>query len=365
MFAVSPVYWGVLIAVLVLSRVAESNSTPIKRKDGTIWHKPNKSVVILLASILTLVAGFRYMVGTDFPIYYRWPIPQWSLVFHNLIYFHEGGFSLIQRVATLGSYNPQNVIFLCSVITVGLYCRTIYKYSSSYALAMILYLLMGEWQGSFNAIRQYLAAAVLFSGHRLILERRLKDYLLLIFIAALFHKTAVVMTIPYFLFTRKPNQSQIALLLIGALVIRFSYGVLFDAIGDFMGSEQDVEGDEYRSNSINPLRILVAFFPTGVYILQCVKDNLTKEQIFYINAAIFHSFSMLSASGSCYLGRVGVYTAATTIIGYGVLFQLIKDENNRRTTTYIIVALFLIYWLYSVRMVSYGNFMFNFNVRFF
>ena len=40
----------------------------------------------------------------------------------------------------------------------------------------MLYIFIGAWHGSFNGMRQYLAAAILFSGHRFIKERKFKEY---------------------------------------------------------------------------------------------------------------------------------------------------------------------------------------------
>ena len=71
---------------------------------------------------------------------------------------------------------------------------------------------------------------------------------------------------------------------------------------------------------------------------------------------------MIAAMGSAYLARIGAYTNAAVIIAYGALFQLIQNENNRRKTKYLVTAMYLFYWWYSLRAVSDGGFRFNFDI---
>ena len=337
-------------------------STRVKRPDGTIWNKPNPSPVKILATILILVAGLRYWIGADFPAYYEWEPAPWPDVFRAIVGYHEGGFALLVKLSRSLDNNGQHLILSCSFITIGLYCLTIYKHSASFQFSILLYLLMGDWQGSFNAIRQYLGAAVLFSGHRYILERDYRKYFLIVLIAASFHKTALVMILPYFLLTRKPSHGQLALLAVGALVLRFSYGFLFDVVSEIKGQEVDMLADEYYTHNVNIFRVLVACVPILVYLLQCSKTGHTKEQEFYVNIVFFHAFCMIAAMGSAYLARIGAYTNAAVIIAYGALFQLIQNENNRRKTKYLVTAMYLFYWWYSLRAVSDGGFRFNFDI---
>ena len=337
-------------------------STRVKRPDGTIWNKPNPSPVKILATILILVAGLRYWIGADFPAYYEWePVP-WPDVFRAIVGYHEGGFALLVKLSRSLDNNGQHLILSCSFITIGLYCLTIYKHSASFQFSILLYLLMGDWQGSFNAIRQYLGAAVLFSGHRYILERDYRKYFLIVLIAASFHKTALVMILPYFLLTRKPSHGQLALLAVGALVLRFSYGFLFDVVSEIKGQEVDMLADEYYTHNVNIFRVLVACVPILVYLLQCSKTGHTKEQEFYVNIVFFHAFCMIAAMGSAYLARIGAYTNAAVPIAYGALFQLIPKQTNRNGVKSLAVILYFLYWIYSVRALDGGEFHFNLDI---
>lgn len=352
----SPEYWMVLLSILFFGSLAQKNPIVVRKPNMKYTVRPDKGAVIILSVILIAVSGLRYWVGMDYGAYYRWNISEWAVVWDKLIHFREGGFSLLVKLARAIWNDGQSVILISALVTIGLYCQTIYRYSPLYLLSMLLYLFMGEWQGGFNGVRQYLAAAVVFSGHRLILDRKLWQYCLVVLTASMFHMSALVMFLPYFLFTRKPDLPRILLLAAGAVIIRFSYDLIFDLISSYKGSIMDVVGDAYLSNSVNIFRILFAFIPVFIFILLCRKEDYTKEQVFYVNAALFNAFSMLASMGSTYLARIGIYTNAADIIGYVYLLELIDDEKTRKISTCFIMGIYLFYWLYSIQASGIGDF---------
>lgn len=356
----SLVYFAVLAAVIALGSAAEANPKSCLTRKG-IYIRPDPGAVLILSAVLVLVSGLRYRVGTDFMAYYRNRVTELNVVWKSLITFKEPGIKLLSFLSHAIYDEGQSLIFLSALITVGLYCWTIYRHHAMYLVAMLLYLFLGDWQGSFNGVRQYLAAAILFAGHRFILDRKLWQYCLVVFAAALFHTTAIVMILPYFLFNRKPDITQLILLTVGAIVMRFSYSIIFDLIGSYKGSALNVGGDAYLTNDVNILRILVAFIPVIIYIFFCKKEKQTREQDFYVNAVFFNAFSMMAGMGSTYLARIGIYTSAALGIGIGHVFQLIEDEETRKITTYVIMGVYFLYWIYSLQSPSLRNFQWFFN----
>ncbi len=352
----SPVYFVVLITVIVMGHLAEVNPKAVLLSNRRIVVRPDTGAVLILSLTLIIVSGLRYRVGTDYMAYYRNRVMDWQVVWNSLITFKEPGIKLLSFLSHAVIDDGASLIFLSALITVGLYCWTIYRYHAMYLISMLLYLFLGDWQGSFNGVRQYLAAAILFAGHRFILDRKYWQYCLVVFVASLFHTTALVMILPCFLFNREPDVTQLVLLTVGAVVMRFSYGVIFQLIGAYKGTVMNVEGDTYLTNDVNILRILVAFIPVAIYFFFCNKERHTEEQNFYINATFFNAFSMLAGMGSTYLARIGIYTSAAVSIGYGFLLQLIDDEQTKKTVAFVSMTVYLLYWLYSLQGASIRNF---------
>ena len=347
----SYVYWLVLFFVLALGKAAEDNPKSHISRDGRHTVRPDTGAVILLSLVLILVSGLRYRVGSDFMAYFRYNPTGWDQVWDALIHFREGGFAIIAMLSRAIFDHGQSLIFVSALITIGLYCWTIYRYNTMFLVSILLYIFTGQWQESFNIMRQCLAGAILFAGHRYILDKKFWNYLLVVIAASMIHITAVIMIIPYFLFNRKADLKQIFILAVFAIIARFSYDFFFTLIGVFKGVAY-YRANEYASRSVNVFRILVGFIPVAIYIIVCRKKNQTREQNFYINSLFLNAFALLAGMGSAYFGRIGAYTGAIVTIGYGHLFRLIDDERTRKITVYVTMLMFFFYWLYSLMIAG-------------
>ena len=130
---------------------------------------PNLYIASLIYFLLVFIAGFRYDVGVDFFSYFYSFNSDLENVILSIKIFKEPGIRILSFVSRKLIFdNGISLIFTCSSITIFLYLFTIYKYSKSFAFCVILYMLMGEWHGSFNGIRQYIASAILFFGHNVL-----------------------------------------------------------------------------------------------------------------------------------------------------------------------------------------------------
>lgn len=355
----SMIYFAVVGVVLVLGHLAEANPRYVTLSSGKVVVRPDAVLAFLVSAMLTAVSGFRYFVGTDFAAYYNNRVTEWADVWNRLITLKEPGLRLFSFIAHKVYDNGQSLILLCAVFTVGLYCLTIYKYHVMYQISLLLFIFMGDWQGSFNAVRQYLAAAILFAGHRLIKDRKIIKYSILVFVAFLFHTSAIIMIVPYFLLTRKPDITQLVVMAAGTVVLMLSYNVLFRFIGEAKGTTMNTE-DEYLSTGVKLPRILVTFVPVVVYIFMSNKEKLTGEQEFYINSMFFNAFCMMAGMASKYFARIGIYTAAPVIIAYGHLFQTIDDEQTRKMIAFLTLSLYFLYWVYSLSAAGISKFTFCF-----
>lgn len=343
----SYIYWFVLVVVFVMGKIAETNPICSIGRNNNYEIRPDTGAFIILSVTLILVAGLRYRVGADYMSYFNWEVTSWGQVWGKILQFKEGGFSLLALISRTIINHGQSIIFFSSLITVGLFCRTIYKYHTMFLVSMLLYIFLGLWQESFNAVRQCMASAIVFAGHRFILTKKPWRYFLVVFCAAMFHASALVMIMPYFLFNRKADMKQIILLTIGAIILRFSYDIIFTVIEEYKGRAL-LGTAAFYSREVNGFRVAVAFIPIVLYILLCRKDNQTEEQNFYVNALLFNAFAMLAGMGSAYFGRIGLYTNAAVTIGYGHLLQLIDDERTRKVVLFVIMIVFSLYWLYSI-----------------
>ena len=288
---ISAVYLMVLLVTVTFGLMAQTNPKTRITRAGAYLTRPDPVFAFAVAATLIAVAGLRFRVGTDYMAYYRTRVTDWQTVWDYLIHFREPGIRLLSKISTMILDDGATLIFICSIIIIGIYSLMIYRYSPMYLVSILLFIFLGDWTGSFNGIRQYLAAAIVFAGHRYILKRRFIPYLLTVLLAMLFHKSAAVMILPYFLFARKPDATQFVILAMGALIIRFSYEVVIDLIELFKGTIIDWT-EAYMVREINPLRIAVGFVPVILFFTSCDRKRMNKTQEFYMNGLLFHAFAM-------------------------------------------------------------------------
>lgn len=357
------VYFITLFSLLVLCFLVRyfDYKTLTLANNGTVKHTSTaKFFYILVFAVLVFVAGFRYYVGTDFGNYYLFYERYADEFFEHLKTLNEPGFRFICWIIVLFGGNGSTFIFVASFITIGLFLITIYKNTDMLIPATLLYVFLGCWHGCFNGVRQYLAAAIVFAGLKFIKERKFLKYALVIFIAFLFHSSALMMIFPYFMAYNKISFRNIVLLIAGSLVILFSFTEVLQFAG-FLLQEEFAEGDEYITNSVNIFRILVAIAPAIFFLFVYQKRPINKEQQFWFNMLIINGVMMFATSNSTYLARMGIYTAPFSAIGIPELIKGISEKDKKLVTTLILLA-FAAFWWYEIsNSSSLNNFKWMFN----
>lgn len=305
--------------------------------------------LFIAAAVLVLVAGLRYRVGTDYAAYasnyYDYIIEVWQ----SIKSLDE---PVIRIIAWIGSkfYNDYaSMLFLAAVVTIALSMRTIYKNTDKFLFATLLYIFLGCWTGLFNGVRQYLACAIVFAGHRFIFEKKFLKYALVVFLAFLTHKSALIMIVFYFVANRKITVMNMVILALGTVVLLYSYDYVFEIIG--WAREAPLPRDTYITSSVNPLRIAVAIAPALLIPVYLKEIEINPEKTFYANWLIIHGAMMVATSRSAYLARMGIYTGIFTAIALPRILDK-KSRQNFILETAIIVFYFA-YWWYEIMTSSY------------
>lgn len=334
------VYYTVIASLFLLAandRLLSNNS----KSSGE--RKPNIITRILMVTALFCVAGLRYNVGTDYYNYYA------SYDFFKtapLSINDEPAIKIVARIAEQIYDAPGTMIFLAAAFTVILMTVTIIKNSDMYWFSIILYVFLGLWHGCFNGVRQYMAAAVLFAGHRFIKDKKFVPWCIVVFLATMCHVTAIIGILFYFYPKLKISVKNILISIIAALIGINLYDRIFDAISFLKSDSFDFEGvgSGYLLNSINPLRIIVAWVPITFFWIFRKYYNLTDGKFkFYMNMSMLHAVLMTTAMNSTYLGRVGIYTGIYNTITWPILLKK-AEPTTKRALIVLMLLLYGVYW---------------------
>ena len=350
------VYYITFACVFFLCAIAQAYDSPYPSKRDTlqIRHAPLPAILLFaVIMILVCVSGFRFRVGTDYgAYYYNYKIYANGLVeaFREL---SEPGYPLSSWLATKIYDNGATAIFIAALVTIYPALRVVYHHTDRVLLATFLFLMLGCWHGSFNGVRQYLAATMLFCGYEYLESKQFWKYLFFVFLAFLFHRSAIVMAALYFAVHQKINLRNLAIVVAGTLVL-FTF---YDRVLEFAGwiTESDYSMDNaYASHAVNTLRVLAASAPAAVFLVLYWRQDRTPRETFFLNLTVIHAAIRIATMSSALLYRIGIYTTLFQVIAIPELLKGLPPKT-KKSITFVMIPLFAYFWWYEVSKSYYLN----------
>ena len=352
------VYDITVLVVVVISLLAQISGKKYKNNKNEIRIDYNIFFLIIIGAVLIFVSGFRWQVGTDYYLYSihytRYITDFWEYI----LSLNEPGIAIIAKVSSWFYNDYATMFFLAALITIGLSIRTVVKNTKMLTLSILLYIFIGAWHGSFNGVRQYLAVAVIFAGHRFIIERKFLKYFGVVLLASLFHISALAMIILYFVPLKKLNLKKIGLMVLVTIVAIYSYEYIFDFLESLKGT--NLTEYDYMLREVNILRIAVQIAPLIVYYTLTIKKKLEPEDLFYINMLFVNAAIAIATSDSAYLARFYIYTNIFATISIPRLINF-KDKHLTFLLTFVIIILYAMYWYIEISSLQEFKWIFNRN----
>lgn len=338
------VYLAVLGVLLIISLTASPAAGFAGQFDNSPARPASQPLLLALSgALLFCVSALRWRVGTD----YRGYAASWASYLDGpLSITAEPGIKVIARVGTLISDDYVPMFALAAAATIGLCIWTIYRYSVAPQFSVLLFVLGGAWHGSFNSIRQYIACAILFAGHRFAVNRRFVPYLVIVFVASLFHVSALVAIFLYFVPTRRLGVGSLILLFVATVIVGSLHGQLIGVAEAIR--EADISESAYYLKSINPTRILFAFSPVVLYAIFTDKDSIRAPEFYYANLAVVNSAVWLASFDSAYVARFATYTNIFLVLSIPILLNH-RDVTVKTSLSVIVLIAFSIFWYFDIR----------------
>ena len=321
-------------------------------------HSGTTRIVFIFMTVsLILISGLRFGGGDYFTYYhiYEYYANTFS---ESLKSLDEPGMRFICWVLVKFTKDPVALFLTSAIITIGLSMRVIYKQTDRLLMASLLFLFLGCWHESFNAVRQCLAAAIIFCGFNYLKDKKFIKYSVIVFIAFLFHRSALIMILPFFIVRNKISRRNIFLIIVGSIIILYSYGFIYGMTETLLDKDLSLDLN-YINKGVNLFRIAVAIVPTVYFLLGFKQDESDTLSSFYMNLLLIHSSIMLMSSGSAYFARMGIYSAPFCCIAIPELSKR-KKQNNNSIWEFVIMLLFLIYWIYDISAFNFGSVTFDF-----
>ena len=342
-----------------------------------VLKKKTPFFLIIAGVLMIIFSGFRYFVGADYPIYRNLYsgfslyttykdvldkalfIPtseqiEWIYVLLNKILFDIGSPFYM-------------VTFVMVLMSISLKFTTIYQNLAYPVLGAFMYFMPLYFFEDSGQIRQGMGVAICVFSYRYIKARNLPMFLLMMYIAVGFHKTAVAFLPAYWIVKIPMNKARIiAVIVIAILLSPFEVYRIFGSLIDNIGSQDVSDGfsgyvnDSQFGQSVafGLADIIKIFF---IYILYKFDEDGCREVEYYEymrNLAVFGLFLFYIFRGNrIFAIRLpGAYMFFMSVFVVPSIVYAAKTRVQRVLHTTFMVYLFLMYFNFSSNNGKAGNF---------
>lgn len=161
-----------------------------------------KYLLFFILSVIPLffTAALRYDVGTD---YFYTYVPNFYKIMYGEMPYSETGFNYFNKFLQLFTHNAQWLFVITGFIFSFFFVRTVIKCSVDVTISVIVLYCTCIFFWSLNNVRQAVAVILTFAAFPHLIKRHTVRYFIYIALAFIFHISALIMIVPYFMVSIK------------------------------------------------------------------------------------------------------------------------------------------------------------------
>lgn len=308
--------------------------------------------------VLVVFAGVRdWSVGTDTLNYrdmfvYKQDVPINLLtIFSGL----EPGFAVFQRIMQNLTTSFNIYLFSIAAFVISLYQFVIRKFSKGYGISVFIFITLGTYLFFFNGARQAMAAAIVALAFIPLIKGKMIQYGLIISLAILFHKTAIVLLPMYFVFRMPFSVRQLVYLLALTAVITLGLSFIMSFSPDLISEK--LADYHNRTSGGGELLMLVYMLMTLTFII--VRRYITEEDLkqydLYLNLSIYTTFIYLMvnvAGQDVNMIRFTLYAAPGFMFIWPLIFKHLPIFRSIVPWALFFIFHLLFFYIYINKMIG-------------
>ena len=316
-------------------------------------RQPNKSIApwIIIGLLFIIIIGFRYKVGGDWDNYLNHFRIITYYTFDEVLKRSDPGYYLINWLMVDWGYEIYAVNLICgSIFTIGLIilCRQQPNPWLAFIVA-IPYLIVVVAMGY---TRQAVAIGFVFWAITALRNQQFKKFLILVALAATFHKSAVLM-IGLGLFLQGKGKT-IRFLAVGAI----GFGIW----SAFLAEHQQKLWESYVEAKMESqgafIRVAMNFVPAVMFLIYRKQWKKTfQDYTFWLIIALGSLTSIFVVGlASTAIDRVSLYFTPIQIVVFSRLPLLMQHRIPIKTTTRAIVMFYLLVLFVWLNYASHARY---------
>jgi hypothetical protein len=261
-------------------------------------------------------------------------------------YKGEIGFHALTKAVTMITDNPSVYLAITSAIICILLGIYIHRFATSKIYAVYFYYTIGLFAFSLVGLRQVLAMSICLLAYEAIRKKNLLLFIIIIGVAFLFHKTAIIFLPAYFIARLQWKRWNIVLAIVSIGSFLLCYPKLYSFFAELLGY-----GDYAVVNSETGEIFTVILLVIGALGV-IYKDQLLRmdsNNLIFLNLHFILIFLWLFRFNIGMVERPSFYYFYATIILLDKIFSLeFEDDSQSRTHKFILISALILFGLLFV-----------------
>lgn len=176
----------------------------------------------------------------------------WSAIFRYKGQY-ELGYVIFNKILGYFGTDYQILLLACAITTMGIAAIWLYRNSEIPMLATMIFLGMPFFLANFSALRQVIALSITFFAYEMVKKRKLLPFVLLVFLASTFHRTAWVFLVAYPIYWFRVTKNIRLISLIAPLLVYVLRFPLFQLLSRLVK-------DDAQPDKNNAIVLFLVFF---------------------------------------------------------------------------------------------------------
>lgn len=301
--------------------------------------------LILVFLILFILVGSREMTrGNDTMEYIRIfkECGIKGISFFNYNTYYERGYLLFNILVFQFFDKPRIFLYILSFI----FNYSVYKFikdnSKNYLASVLMYITLLFFYQSMSMMRQFFSLSIVLLSFRLVKNRKLFLYIIMIFIASLFHSTAWLALLIYPMYYLKYTRKRVAIIIIFSFIVFIGINEVYPLVSSLLNRStyySSMIGNKNFGNFISTLIYLVIY----VFSMHVIKNGSIEKNGFYLYSFIFTMAIFLISINMAVLSRASQYFSILSIVALPNLIE----ENVTKNKLFYNMIIFFCFFAYS------------------
>lgn len=342
----------IALACLVKNQPMFTTGQLHKTRGFTRRQGLNTLSLLAIFTILFLLSALRMEVGNDYETY----VDTIHEIYVGGYVVTEPLFNAVVKVLCelSGGENYLLVFGVFAFVNIWIFLKALYEQTEDFPLAFFLFMTLGIYFRTFNTVRYYFVLAITLYSFRYIFRKEYGKFILLIVLAAFFHKSVLVVIPIYLIANMTWKKWHMTVLTAGAVGMVVFQDLIMKIALELYPSYKDtifLQTETGLSGNLMSILRCVAVLALAVICYQdSWKEN--KENRFYFKLNFLAILLYLCGSFLPLVGRIGYYLMTSHVLFIPAILGSIKNEKKKKIFTALVIIAGVIYFLLFLRSAN-------------